>query len=124
MNVVDVFLNSKELKKTIVYLSKEYEIPLMTICSEIRMDYKYFMNAYINCTDPSVRFEISYFQVNRILEILGIETRVQFVVKRHERIKEVQKILIQRHGAGHWTSKFKQEEGAGDTPQGGDNLFD
>jgi hypothetical protein len=120
MNLVGVFLQSKELKRTIVSLSVKHNIPLKYIAKDINMEYDYFMRAYINSMIND-KFDIKLWQVERIFYILGIEARTQFVINGKHDFEKVQKLLKDKHGYARWSNK---EEGFGTDAQGFDSILD
>lgn len=77
--LIDIFLGSAALKRQIVKRSIDFNIPIKYICSEIDVDYPSFMSAYINTPGVS-DFEITEEQFRKMLGILGIDVRYQFVV--------------------------------------------
>lgn len=117
--LVDIFLSSKELKRTIVKLSIDHNIPLKYLAKDIGIEYRIFMKSYVNSLSNN-GFEISEGQVNRLLELLGIEVRTQFVLKVDHKFKEIQEQLKEKHGY-HWT---EQEKRADTSAAGIDNFLD
>lgn len=79
MTIMDVYLGSAELKRLIVKRSTEFRIPLSYICSEIGVEYKYFMSSYINVQGLS-KANITEVQFKNMLSILGINVRHQFII--------------------------------------------
>jgi len=116
---MDVFVGSKELKRKIVELSDSHEIPLRYICKEIQVDYKHFMQAYIN--SDSGNLSLTEYQAKRILSMLGIEVRTQFIINTEHDYKGVQQMLKEKHGYDHWSEK---EKGAGASAEGINNFPD
>lgn len=116
---MDVFVGSKELKRKIVALSVAHGIPLRYICNEIQIDYKYFMQAYINSDGGNI--DLTEYQAKKILSMLGIEVRTQFIINTEHDYKSVQQRLKEKHGYDHWSEK---EKGAGATAEGSDNALD
>jgi len=76
---MDVYLGSAELKRLIVSRSKEFNIPLSYICSEVGLEYQYFMSSYMNVQGVS-KADITESQFEEVLSILGISVRFQFVI--------------------------------------------
>ena len=74
-----MYLGSKELKKTIVELSFKYEMPLRFICIHAGISYKDFMATYINSVENK-NFEVTQHQFEKVLDVLGIKVRHQFVI--------------------------------------------
>lgn len=88
-----IFLGSAELKKALIVRSTELEIPFKYICAEVGVNYDEFMRSYINSSSNNL--EISEDKFSQIMSLLGIGTRVQFVisstfdyVKVREELKE------------------------------------
>jgi len=79
MTLMDVYLGSAELKRLIVSRSKEFNIPLSYICSEICVEYQHFMASYMNVQGVSSA-NITEIQFEEMLSILGISVRFQFVI--------------------------------------------
>lgn len=114
MTLVEVYLGSKELKKAILDLSFKYEIPLKYICKEAGVNYRTFLEGYINSNNPSI--EITEKQFEKILDLLGIERRIQFIVKTNFDAKETQQFLDNKHG--------REKKGTDTTYKFGDTAFD
>ncbi len=79
MTLMDVYLGSAELKRLIVSRSKEFNIPLSYICSEIKLEYKHFMASYMNVQGVS-KADITERQFEEMLSLLGISVRFQFII--------------------------------------------
>jgi hypothetical protein len=77
--LLDIYLGSAELKRQIVKRSIDFNIPIKYICQECGVDYPTFMSAYINVSDVS-RFEITEEQFTKLINMLGIKVRYQFVI--------------------------------------------
>lgn len=77
--LLDVLLNSNQLKRTIVERAFKYNIPIRYLCNEVGVDYKMFMSTYINSTSGDPKY-ITEEQFTNMLSLLGIETRFQFVI--------------------------------------------
>lgn len=119
--LVDIFLSSKELKRTIVKLSIDYNIPLKYLAKDIGIEYHAFMKSYVNSLNND-GLEISEGQVERLFKLLGIEVRTQFVLKGDHKFKEIQQLLKEKHGfREYW---LEQEKGTDTTTEGVDNIFD
>ena len=80
MNILETYLCSTELKKVIISRVREHNIPIRYICNAINVSYAQFMQSYINSMDGT-KCNITEYQFEKMLDILGIEPRVQFVVK-------------------------------------------
>jgi hypothetical protein len=89
--LLNTYLGSRELKKLLIQRSEELQIPFRYICHEVDIKYKAFMNQYIN--GKSTALPITEKQFERILDILGISVRFQFVVDKQYRALEVQQEL-------------------------------
>lgn len=92
MRLLKTYLGSNELKKVIVKRSIELNIPFRFICHEIGVEYRAFMQTYINSSTGDSS-DMTEEQFEGMLEILGIETRFQFVLKSNfvaqgEKLKE------------------------------------
>jgi hypothetical protein len=98
MEFLDIYLGSKELKKLIVDRSTRFELPLRYICSYAKIDYKEFMQNYINSLENN-EATLTEKQFNDIFEILGIATRFQFVVKKDENYNanEMRKMITEHY---------------------------
>ncbi len=83
MTLLQRYLGSKELKKIIVERSFKFEIPLRYVCKEVGLEYKHFMDAYINSLENK-DFVTTEDQFEKLLELLGIRVRVQFLVQGPE----------------------------------------
>lgn len=81
MRLLEVYLNSVEIKKQLVKRSEEFQIPFKFICSEIGINYKKFLNDYINAADSST-YKITEDNFEKILDMLGMETRFSIVLKK------------------------------------------
>lgn len=79
MPAIDTYLGSKELKKLIVDRSFELELPLKLICLEVAIDYKDFMQSYIN-SHENKNFTVSENKFEAVLNALGIKVRHQFII--------------------------------------------
>lgn len=119
--LVDIFLSSKELKRTIVKISIDHEIPLKYLAKDIGVEYNAFMKSYINSLTND-GFDISEGQVERLFKLLGIEVRTQFVLKSDHKFKEIQELLKEKHGfREYW---LEQKKGVGAAAKGVDNFLD
>lgn len=81
MKLIDVILESKELKRTIVKRSLDYNIPLRYLCKESGIEYNTFIRSYINSTDGYM-CEANEDQFKKLLGILGISIRYQFIIDK------------------------------------------
>jgi hypothetical protein len=79
MTEQDFYIRSNALKVTIVERCKEFKIPMRYLCREAKIDYRHFMMAYINSRYGN-ECKITPEQFRRVLAVLGIEERRQFVV--------------------------------------------
>ena len=110
--LLKTYLTSLQVKKTIVRRSAELEIPLRYICHDVGIEYKHFMATYINGSGKDC--EISEKDFERVLEILGISVRFQFVINEAYRPEEIREQLKKQYYS--FTDGFKQhinEEEAG-----------
>lgn len=78
MILLDVYTESKQLKRIIVERSLKYKIPLRYICNDIGVNYRQFMNAYIN--GSSLPEGMNQYKFEKMLSLLGIDVRCQFVI--------------------------------------------
>jgi len=76
---LEAYLGSNELKKLIVTRSTQFELPLKAICLDLQIDYRSFMQSYINSNENN-KFEIEEGKFLGILNHLGINVRHQFVI--------------------------------------------
>lgn len=104
MGLIDVYLGSKELKKHIVDRSFTFEIPLRFICAEAGVNYKSFLQGYVNSNMPDST-DITEEQFENILELLGIEVRTQFIIKSNYKPEEVKKKLEDNHAGKNKRTK-------------------
>lgn len=79
MTLLEVILDSKELKRLIVKRSLEYNIPLRYLCKESGIEYNSFMRSYINAMD-SREYDCTEAKFKKLLSVLGINVRYQFVI--------------------------------------------
>lgn len=96
MNLLDTLLGSKELKKILVERSFAMNLPFKYLCEEALIDYASFMGSYINSSDGS-KNDITEDQFVKILEMVGINVRFQFVIDNNYDGKELSKKLIDKH---------------------------
>lgn len=73
------YLGSRELKNAIIKRKQEFDIPFRYICHEIGCNYNHFMKSYINSQDAR-DCKLTEKQFERLLEIMGIKMRFQFVI--------------------------------------------
>src|ERR1700743_822391 len=88
MTLLGVYLNSVEIKKLIVARSEEFQIPLKFICNDVGVSYDKFLSEYINSKDSS-GYKITEDKFNKILNLLGLETRYTIVIKKDFNADEV-----------------------------------
>lgn len=79
MRLSEILLTSKEIKRLIVKRSFELEIPLTHICSHLGISYVRLMKHYINGNSPEI-MQMDSIQILRILELLGVKMKYQFIV--------------------------------------------
>lgn len=96
MTLIDVCLGSAELKRFIWSRSIKFNIPLSYICSEIGIEYKEFMRSYMNVQGVS-KLEITEEQFRKMLSILGISVRYQFVIDSNYNGAEVSDRLGEKY---------------------------
>lgn len=96
MKLLNIYLGSAELKRKIVERSTEFEIPLAYICGEIGIEYNALMKSYINVSGIS-RLEITEEQFEKMLSILGISVRHQFVIETDYKGREVSEELHEKY---------------------------
>lgn len=96
MKLLKIYLGSAEIKRKIVERSVEFNIPLAYICGEIGIEYNALMKSYINVLGIS-RLEITEEQFEKMLSILGISVRHQFVIETDYDGKEVSKALNEKY---------------------------
>lgn len=89
MSLLERYLGSKEIKKLLVERSFKFEIPFRYVCKEIGVEYKHFMDAYINSMENK-KFEITEEQFEKMLDIFGIKVRVQFLIQGPEKYNPVE----------------------------------
>lgn len=119
MSAIDIYLGSKELKRTIVERSFNLELPLRYICKEIGVDYKTFMSSYVNSLE-STSFPITEDQFERMLEILGIGVRYQFIIDSDFDSEKMRFYLKSKHDKQK-IIKIDEEEGSSNTFGVGDH---
>lgn len=110
--LLKTYLTSLQLKKTIVRRSTDLEIPFRYICHDLGIEYRHFMATYINGGGENC--EISEKDFEKMLEILGISVRFQFVISDTYRPDEIRDKLKKQYYS--FTDGFKQplnEEEAG-----------
>lgn len=96
MDLIDVLIQSKEIKKLLVDRSFKYRIPLDFICREVGISYTDFMRGYINSKDGKF-FEISESKFREILSILGIHIRSTVVIDKSLDMIAVSKSLSDKY---------------------------
>ena len=96
MTLLDVYRGSKELKNSVVQRARQFNIPFRYICREIGYDYHHFMFSYINSRD-SDRCEITEKQFEKMFDLLGIEKRIQFVIKEKHDGEQVREMLKKKY---------------------------
>lgn len=79
MTLIEIYLGSAELKRLILKRSNEFNIPLKYVCSEVGLEYKSFMASYMNVQGVSTA-DITEEQFNKMLSILGVKVRHQFII--------------------------------------------
>lgn len=94
--LLSTYLTSLELKKTIVKRSTELEIPFRYICHDINVEYKHFMATYIN-SEGTGECKLTVKQFEEMLDILGMSTRFQFVVKKDYPASEIREKLKDKY---------------------------
>lgn len=119
MDFLDVFLGSKELKRTIVKLSVQHSLPLRYMCQEIGLEYRHFMDAYINSSEHT-SFVITEKQAKRLLEMLGVSVRMQFIIDSNHDYKKVQDHLKMEYG---YRSHDKEKARVGIVAESLDTVF-
>ncbi len=97
MLLIDILRGSKEVKRLIVSRSFEYRIPLKYICLEVGLDYISFMQSYIN-SETMANCSVTEEQFEKILKILGITIRPQFVIDELYDGLEQSIELTRKHG--------------------------
>ena len=95
-SILDIYLGSKELKKLIIRRSEEFEIPFRYICNDIKMDYRDFMQSYINSLSND-SFSITEEQFERMLELLGIKLKHQFIIKSDYPAGAIREMLKEKY---------------------------
>jgi hypothetical protein len=100
VNILKTYLGSNELKKVIIKRVTENSIPLRHVCNHIKYNYHSFMSSYINSVNAS-NCEITKEQFEKMLDLLGIEPRVQFVVKSDFDAKKVKADLEDEYNKNH-----------------------
>lgn len=96
MKLLKIYLGSAELKRKIVERSIEFQIPLAYICVEIGIEYNALMKSYINVSGLS-SLVITEEQFEKMLSILGISVRHQFVIETDYNGKEVSELLSEKY---------------------------
>jgi hypothetical protein len=114
MALIDVYLGSKELKRTIVERSFQFEIPLKLICAEAGINYKTFLQGYVNSNTPDST-DITEKQFEKVLGLLGIEVRTQFIIQSKYKPSEVRQKLEEKYAG--------KNKRAQPFDTGSDNIF-
>lgn len=96
MSLLRTFLESKELKRCIVERSFDHNIPLRYVCREAGVTENEFLKSYINVNGVS-RMEITEDQIKRVLSVLGINVRYQFVIDTTIDMNQVSKNLSSKN---------------------------
>jgi hypothetical protein len=95
MTFNEVLLNATEIKKLIINRSFEFNIPLKYICSEVGIEYRAFLDSYINApVNPS---GITEDQFKEILGILGVSLRYQLVIDKNIDMEKRSKELEEKY---------------------------
>jgi len=76
--LLDVLRTNKEIRRLIVEKATKYRLPLRMLSEYAGIEYKLFLSEYINPID-SVNTEITEEQFEKMLNLLGVEIRFQFV---------------------------------------------
>lgn len=96
MTLLEVLLNSKEIKRMIVKRSSDYNIPLRYLCREAGIDYNLFMRSYINALDQKA-YEGTEEDLRKVLDTLGIKIRYQFVIDETIDLAEKSRLLTNKY---------------------------
>ena len=96
MSTIQIYLTSKEIKKTIVQRSQDFRIPLKLICHAVQIKYEPFIREYINAEDSS-NYKIEEEKFEKILNLLGVETRVTLVLKKNFGENEIREQLQEEY---------------------------
>jgi hypothetical protein len=79
MTLYDILFRGKEVKKLIVKRSFDTGIPLRYICLGANINYVHFMGTYIN-SNSSENCKLSENDILRVLDVLGVSLRYQFLI--------------------------------------------
>lgn len=94
-DLLNVLLHSGAVRKLIYSRSLEYNIPLRYLCLEAGIDYMNFMRSYINSN--SGKAKITEEQFIKILDILGIDVRYQFVINEKTDVTKARNELAEKY---------------------------
>lgn len=97
MTLLEVFMESKEIKKLIVERSTMYRMPLRYVCREAGIDYTDFMSMYIN-SGSWKKCNLTEDQFQKLLSIFGIEVRFQLVINKSIDLIIESKRLAEKYG--------------------------
>ena len=89
-------MESKEVKRLIVKRSFDFNIPLRYACNEADIDYASFMQQYINSANW-MNADIPEHKFEKLLNVLGIEVRFQFVINKNIDMVQVSKSLADKY---------------------------
>lgn len=96
MGLLHTYLNSVEIKKLLVSRSQGFNIPFKWICAEVGINYNKFLNEYINALDSS-KYVISEKAFEDILGLLGMDVKVQIILKKDFRADTVLERLKEKY---------------------------
>lgn len=93
--LIDVLLHSPAVKKLIYQRIAENEVPIRYMCNEIDLDYQVFMKSYMNST--SGKAKVTEEQFRKILDMLGVDIRYQFVINENADVKKMRDELVAKY---------------------------
>lgn len=83
----DVVISSGELKKLILSRIKELDVDLNLVLKEAGITNHAFKTKFLRDPDPVSTPKLRQSHIIRLLEVLGVKTRIQFVVENKENVR-------------------------------------
>jgi len=80
----DIIISSAELKKLILRRIKELDVDLKLVLEEAGVTHHAFNTKYLREKDPVSTPKLRQSHIMSILEVLGIDTQILFVVKNKD----------------------------------------
>lgn len=78
----DIIVSSAEIKKLILHRIKELEVDLKLVLKEAGVTEHAFVSKYLKQKDPVSTPKLRQSHIESILNVLGVELRIQCIVER------------------------------------------